>query len=133
MHLRKLADQNSHLEQAVVQCRHCAWAWHIWQHRLQVALWEQLQHSRACQVLLLHHVWCQEACSGHVSFVELATDAWLAMLLVQFSPFRLPEEQNSVISVVNSPAAAAALQNAGYAGLNTIPADHTLVQVTALQ
>ena len=53
------------------------------------------------------------------------------MLLVQFSPFHLPEEQNSANSAVNSHSAAAALQNVGYAGLNTIPADHTLLQVTA--
>ena len=60
MHLRKPADQNSRLEQAVVRRRHCAWAWRTRRHRLPVALWEQLQPSQACQVLLLHHVWCRQ-------------------------------------------------------------------------
>ena len=47
-------------QQSVVQCRHCAWAWRTWRHRLQVASWEQPRHSQACQVLLLLRVWCRQ-------------------------------------------------------------------------
>ena len=49
------AWSSRHLTFAADACRHCGWALHMLQRRLQAVLWEQLQPFPACQVVLSAH------------------------------------------------------------------------------